>query len=59
LGLTGLIGRLRRRNTPAISIDEVMANPMMFSICVHDSRPLLPAAKVFVGAIVDFCKRCS
>ena len=41
----------------AISIDEFMADPVVFSICIHNSRPLSPAAKVFVDAIVDFCQR--
>jgi len=41
----------------AISIREFADDPVVFSICVHNTRPLSPAAKVFVDAIVDFCQR--
>ncbi len=41
----------------AISIREFVDDPVVFSICIHNTRSVSPAAKVFVDAIVDFCQR--
>jgi DNA-binding transcriptional LysR family regulator len=40
----------------AISIREFADDPVVFSICVHNSRLLSPAAKVLVDGIVEFCQ---
>ena len=40
-----------------IAVKELMEDPMVFCVCVLNSRPVSPAAKVFVDAIVDFCQR--
>ena len=40
-----------------IAVKELMEDPMVFCVCVLNSRSVSPAAKVFVDAIVDFCQR--
>jgi hypothetical protein len=40
-----------------IAVKELMEDPMVFCVCVLNSRSMSPAAKVFVDAIVDFCQR--
>jgi DNA-binding transcriptional LysR family regulator len=40
-----------------VAVNEFMEDPMVFCICVLNNRSLSPAAKVFVDAILDFCRR--
>jgi DNA-binding transcriptional LysR family regulator len=40
----------------AIPVEEFALDPLMFCICVRSGRSLSPAAKVFVDAIIDFCR---
>ena len=40
-----------------IAVKELMEDPMVFCVCVLNSRSVSPAAKAFVDAIVDFCQR--
>jgi DNA-binding transcriptional LysR family regulator len=40
-----------------IAVKELTEDPMVFCVCVLNSRSMSPAAKVFVDAIVDFCQR--
>jgi DNA-binding transcriptional LysR family regulator len=39
-----------------IAVKELMEDPMVFCVCVLNSRSVSPAAQVFVDAIVDFCQ---
>jgi len=40
-----------------IEVWEFIDDPMVFTICVLNGRPVSPATKVFVDTVVDFCKR--
>jgi DNA-binding transcriptional LysR family regulator len=41
----------------AVSVEEFTKTPLVFCICVRSGRSQTPAAKVFVEAIVEFCRR--
>jgi len=40
-----------------IAVKEFMEDPMVFCVCVLNSRSVSPAAKAFIDAIVEFCQR--
>jgi DNA-binding transcriptional LysR family regulator len=41
----------------AIAVKEFAADPLVFCICSLNGHTMSPAAKVFVGAVVDYCRR--
>lgn len=40
-----------------VAVKEFAADPLLFCVCTHSSRSLSPAAKVFVDAVVEYCRR--
>jgi DNA-binding transcriptional LysR family regulator len=41
----------------AIAVKEFSVDPLVFCVCALGGRSLSPAAKVFVAAVVDYCRR--
>jgi DNA-binding transcriptional LysR family regulator len=41
----------------SIAVREFAADPWVFCICTLSERSLTPAAKVFVAAVIDYCRR--
>jgi DNA-binding transcriptional LysR family regulator len=41
----------------AIAVKEFMREPLAFCFCVLNTRSVSPAAKAFLDAVVDFCRR--
>jgi len=41
----------------AAAVKEFAGEPLVFCICARNGRSLSPAAKVFVDAVVDYCRR--
>lgn len=39
------------------AVREFASDPMVFCICTFGRRSLSPAAKMFVGSVVDYCQR--
>jgi DNA-binding transcriptional LysR family regulator len=40
-----------------IAVKEFKADPLVFCVCALSGRSMSPAAKVFVEAVVDYCRR--
>jgi DNA-binding transcriptional LysR family regulator len=40
-----------------VAVKEFAAETLIFSVCSLDGRSMSPAAKVFVDAVVDYCRR--
>ncbi len=41
----------------AIAVKEFKADPLVFCVCALSGRSMSPAAKAFVEALVDYCRR--
>ena len=41
----------------AIAVKEFVGDPLVFCICSRSGRSISPAAKVFVNAVADYCRR--
>jgi DNA-binding transcriptional LysR family regulator len=41
----------------SVAVKEFVAEPWVFCVCTLSARSLSPAAKVFMGAVVDYCRR--